>query len=478
MQDFRTESLLLNSEKPQLEILRGFKALLPVGLISLLGSLLGEWFKNNYILEPRQHFIIEASTLFLDAYVLNYSVHWFLNKKMEGQANFKSPNLFSCLANPLISLPKVFLSYFLLLVCTQVSLNFFEASPFPILFLLVFFIWAPYIVGYEYFSKPMPEEELEDDFDIFDESSSFPPQKLFMGKASWRIGFNRSIDFATKNLSLSVALVFAIWIGKVFPEFISLLFGDPMVDFKVIVVQKLLEWTSDMYLHSYIVWVLFSRLEPEERDELTIEKREIPAKVSLTYTPPFGLRMPVLAVIVLSVTILWSERKVQLGGIPNGEKIEIREVKIGEGEIVFKLEVQDEKSKLRWFRPERIRLLENPSTVVNLEKGENKPAATLPEETIPETKETKKDVSERSLEMLLLKREELVEASRIKISTSNGEAIETYQISPRSDALEVLIAFPIKKRASTAIPAVYELSYLSILGFKDPIYTFSDTSQP
>ncbi len=484
MQDSTKEPLSFISEKPQQEILKGFKALLPVGVLSLIGILVGEWIKNHYILEPKQNFLIEASSLFLDAYVLNYSIHWFLNRKLKKSNSEDTSNFIIRFLDPLISLPKVFLSYFLLLICTQVSLSFFEASPFPILFLLVFFIWAPYLVGFEYFAKAMPEDDLEADFDPFEEGASLPPPKLFMGKASWRIGFNRSIDFATKNLSLSVALVFAIWIGRVLPELISLLLGDPMIHFRVIFIQKVLEWSCDMYLHAYVVWVLFSRLEPEERDELRVEKREIPTKVTLTYVPPFGLRIPVLAVIVLSVTVLWSERKVQLGGIPIGESIEVIDAKIAEREVVFKLSVEDEKSMLRWFRPERLRLLENPSSRSSLDKKPTIGVNNLPVENkepdtdkVEEKDVVKKEVSEKSLEMLLLRREDLIEASRFRVTNSKGEEVESYQISPRSDKLELFIAFPIKKRSIKAIPPVYELSYLSILGFKDPVYTFSQSSK-
>lgn len=472
MQDLNPDSsITFVKQNPHVDILRGLKALLPVGLLSLFGIITGEWFKFSRMLEPKQHFLIETCILFLDAYVLNFAVHWFLNRKKK--LDEKRSILRDLGVQPFESVPKVFLSYFLLLICTQASFNFFEASPFPILFLLVFFIWAPYIVAFEFFAKPMPEDDSQDDFDPFDEMGpELPPQKMFMGKAVWRVGFNRSIDFATKNLSLSVALVFAIWIGRVLPEFFSLFLADPLIDFRAIILQKILEWACDMYLHVYIVWVMFSRLEPEEKQELEVELRELPEKVSLTFVPPFGLRVPVLAVLVLSATLLWSERKVQFGGIPNAHAISVNEVKVNENEIIFKLKVRDEISKLRWFRPERLRLLENPSDRAELDKISQ---IVAPKES--KDSEKKKDISERSIEMLLLKREELVEASRYKVTNTSGELIETYQISPRGDELEVLIVFPIKKRSSTALNPLYELSYLSVLGFKDAIYTFSDAKK-
>ncbi len=461
----------------------------PLAILGLLVFLFCEKVKFYQVLSPRNIFLLDSLVIFVDALLISTIVAEFMSQKRlsfkkelevvlddkseidnKNNISLRVLNTFKLLIPTLATLPKVLISYFLLVFFTQASLSLFEASPVPLLFLLVFFVWAPYFVAYERFAKELTKQDKEDEvIDFFDEGSEvIPPKRMFSGMSWWKLGFSRSIEFTSRNLSLSVSLVLSIWLAKVLPELLSTLIGDPLSDFKAVIFSNVLGWFLGLYLHIFTVRTIFNKLEPEEKDELSLLLKTKSPKVDLSYTPPFGVRTSVLISLALCCSFLWWERQIQIGGLSKAAQFKVLEVQSNEKELVLTLEITDELRKLRWFSPSRLRLFESKPVV---SEKENIPEKV--EEASKPTNPLGTPQINSTADIMRLLSEELEPPARYSVTDLNNKTLSAYQISPRAEPIKIIVAFPIKKRAKEASAPLYELSYLSIVGFKEVLYTFS-----
>ena len=472
-----------------------FLRILPFGAIVFAVYALIQWFKFSYILTNQKRFLLDTLMVFADSILINAVCILIVPPLL--LSKYPKQGLFSVFFSSLVSLPKVVLSYFFLMVLTQFSFEISQSSPIPALIILVLFIWAPYFVSMEQFAlqesqdKEIDEDELNN-FDPFDESLyTEKPKTFFSNKQPWRIGFSRSLEFTSKNSSLALSIVFVIWLVKVIPELIVSLTLDTNTSYQAHIIQSAITAIGAIIVNIAVFRTLFKGLEPAHREELLHtfgqEYKEFinPAVISV----PNGARITVLCLLVIFTTAIWSEKKIQVGSFPKEAKLIVSDYKAKEGEIVLKLEIQDEISKFRWFMPERFRFYEiNPEKTKKEKEAEN--GEQKKDQKQEDQKPTDLNVSENKLEpendslkkLVAILKEKLVNPLRLVVYDQEGKVLEPYQYSPRGGVLKVVLAFPVeavkqkKEVGGKVIKNLYEISYLNQFGIKQVLLTFSEDS--
>lgn len=460
--------------------------LIPLGLAVLFLYLVGAWLKFNYSIPPQQLFLIEFSILFGDACLLHCISLHFLSKKLRplsGGLSYISSLIAAC-----STAPKILLSYMGLMFFAQLSIEVFQPSPLPFLVLLIFFLWAPYICSYEYFAKEVSEKEIEEEsaYDPFDEYGNVDiPKRFFTRKSWWNLGYLRSLEFTSNHGSLALSVVFLVWLFRIVPELISGLMGDTYSSFIAVGVQVVFTWFGTLLVHLAIVKALFYSLQPEQRDELKSEEPLTNSDLVDPFQNPLGIRLSILSIILIFVTVLWSEKRFQTGAFPDSVERKLLEARFKETELIVEFELDDAERGYRWFDSSNFRFFEKTPeldegesvveggnlVIDNVENGKPSGQVSAP----GEVKEKKPDPFGPLLSLL---NEKLSRPNRVAVYDDTDALLEDYLISPRHGKIKVMIAFPLKRRAEGTVEPLLEVSYLSPFGFKDALFTFKKSAFP
>ena len=465
----------------------GFLSILPMGAILFIVYLVGEWFDFYTILTPQKRFLIEAVILIADSFFINAIAVFFVPLLMFGDQHKVAP--FKALAKSFSFLPKVIISYFVLMLFAQFAFEVSQSSPIPALIVLVFFIWAPYFVALEQFADQTPAEEDDDEdsnfLDPFDEQGfTERPKTLFSKKSVWQLGFIRSLEFTSKNASLAISIVFILWLVKVIPELLIGLTLDVNSSFSAVVLQVLTTCLGALFMNMYIVSAIFRALEPAQRSELYEPLSEDLKKKQpeIIISSPNGIRVAVLCLLVIFTTAIWSEQKIQLRSFPEGLSFTVNEFSKKDREVVFKLEIIDLKGKFRWFEPSRFRFLViDPKDKLKEKTAVEGNAAEKGKAVVEGASAAATPVPVPSFAgafapILKLLAEKLVTPSRVVVYDQGGKVIPERQYSPRDEKLKIVLAFPIRDEKKGKAPILYELSYLNPFGLKQVLLTFSEES--
>jgi hypothetical protein len=434
----------------------------PMGLAVLVLYLVGEWFKFHFPLEPQKRFLIDFSILLGDACLLHAITIKYLSgilRKKRGEfSNFES------IFHGVRTVPKVLLSYMGLMLFTQLSLDIFQSSPLPIFFILIFFIWAPYICSFEFFARTVSEQEIEEEdslLESLDESNYHDIRKrLVTRKSWWQLGYLRSIEFTTSKGSFALSIIFLIWLVRIIPELLIDLSFDPNTSFTSSAIQVVLSWMTGMFVHLTIIKTILFSLQPEQREELESDtKLESPSDM---FGNPVGIRVSILCILVLFTTMLWSERRFQSDTFPEFAVRSLVDVQFSDEELVLEVEIIDPDQKLRWLSPSRFRLLE--SSPEEVKKREEKKK---------ERRADKKADAPDPFEVLIsMMNETLVPPNRFVLYDKDRNLIPAHQLSPRDEGTVVVLAFPIRRHADKDIEPLYEVSYVNAFGYKEILFTF------
>lgn len=455
--------------------LKGFMMILPFALIVFLVYCGVEWFNFNNILDSQKRFTLEATILFADAYLINVVSLMLLPGLLFGE-RIKT-NLSKVILNSINQMPKVLLSYFLLMALTQFSFEVSQSSPIPALIVLVLFIWAPYFVSLEQFAEQKLDDEIKIEDEDFDSIDPFDdavfvekPKTLFSNKPAWRMGFSRSLEFTSKNTALSLSVVFVIWLVRVVPELLIGLTMDVNSNFNAVLLQVAATCLGAVFLNMFILSALFRGLEPAQRTELvhTFGDEYKDKQLPFIITSPNGIRISILCLLVIFTAAIWSEKRIQVNSFPSDLSFKIEDYQDRQDEVVFKIEIKDEASKLRWLNPNRFRFY-----VVGSDDKKDKGK----EEKAPENKQQEDPKNNETFQALIkMLNEKLVPPSRVVIYNSENKIIPIDQVSPRNEALKIVMAFPLKANLKGSNNSLYEFSYLNPFGLKQVLLTFSKES--
>lgn len=470
-----------------------------MGLPILLIYLLGEWFKFNYQLPSNQRFLIEFSILLGDAVLLHAIALWYLSHKVWKK---RGPfNLFQSLFNSVSTLPKVLLSYMGLMLFTQMSLDIFQSSPLPVFFILIFFIWAPYICSFEFFARTLSEQEIEEEdamYESMDETTYQEiPRRIITRKTWWHLGYLRSIELTSSRGTLALSVIFLLWLLRIIPELFVGLSSQPHESYLAHAVQITLTWLAGIFVHLSIVKTIYSTLPVEQRAEFDAdEKLEGPKDI---FANPIGIRLSILSILVLFTTMLWSEKRFQSEVFPEYAVRKLESVKFSDEEMILEMKITDADQALRWFHPSRFRLLELSAEDAKKREEELKQAeekrTAKKEKTEKVTKDEKtaeKDDSAKDLDqketqkgeekssrkadpfaaLVRMINEKVEQPNRYVVYDDKRVRLEDYQIAPRKEEVSVVVAFPIRKHADNTAQPLFEVSYVNPFGYKEVLFTF------
>ncbi len=470
---------------------KSFLKIFPFVVIIFAAYTIVEWVNFNYILTPQKKFALEILVLMADAFLLNAVAIAMLPSLV--MKDRKAKGIFEILVDSFASLPKVIISYFFLILLTQVAFEASQSSPIPALIVLVFFIWSPYFVAFEQFAEPTPakgEDDEEDAIDPFDEGGYLErPGTFFAKKNVWHLGMLRSIEFTSKNASLAISVVFVIWLIRVIPELLIGLTMNTNSSFSAVVLQVLATCLGAVLVNMFVVKSIFRSLEPAQREELAFTFKDYDPKVDadiFMISAPNGIRVAVLCLLVIFTTVVWSERRIQLGSFPEGMSFTVDHVEKNSTELQLKIKLEDPNSKFRWLEPRRFRFLgidpeekkkEAETEEADLQKEEiakNDKNVDLDPSSVGKSEVTKKEPSFESILKML--NEKLIAPSRIVVYDDKKNVIKEGQVSPRSEPLLLVLVFPLKENIAKKPNSLYEISYINPFGMKQVLLTFNEGS--
>ncbi|MCB0323761.1 MAG: hypothetical protein KDD69_09320 [Bdellovibrionales bacterium] len=305
-------------------------------------------------LEPQQLFLVIVFTLGANAWLLS-AVMMACIESMQG----KQPVAAILSRKALRFLPKVFFSYISLL-----SLVFCSALMLPLIFLVLFFIWAPaFCVGELY----VPQEEREDEEEDLDDDEFFVRRGrlerevgFFKNKSALELGFARSLQFGSRHAGTTLQVVILIWFANVVPSAAVDLLSSAYLGFTPVLLKIFLSSYSDVLATAVAAGAFLMLLPREARAEIGIEGGEAGEAVRPSLG---GVRLDgkkrVFAAIALcaaGATYLVFQEALRDQAMPAEVAPEVRDA--GRLHEQFRVEVTmtDPNRAFRWLEPLNFRL--------------------------------------------------------------------------------------------------------------------------
>ena len=334
----------------------------------------------------------------------------------------------------LLLLPKVFLSYLLLMSLLVVSL-----LQVPLFILVIFVIWAPVFCVCElYAASPKMEEEQGDG--LFEDEQLFPgmsgaydnsrvPQ-LFTGMRLWHLGFGRSMQFALRNLNLTAQLGVLLWFANVVPVALVDLVLRSDGSFFPMALKIAIPSFADVFVVCAAVAAFLLKLPVTAARELKLgstaerfSQLELTGRFSLRLG---GRRLPYVLMIALASLGSWVvyEQARDLRTMPGSVTMELREAVAEGGKFVLSFRGVDTKHSFRWLEPAAFRL----QFRVDLEES-----PVFPELDQAADKGAGKDGSKG----------EMLQPESIQIRRDDGTEVAADSATPSEQPLHFRLVFPL-----------------------------------
>lgn len=314
-----------------------------------------------YPIPERQKPLLGIMLVMVDAWFLG-AIAMVAIEIMQG----KRPDAQSSMVRAFYFLPKIFFSYFAVLLSG--ALAFF----FPVAFvLLVFFMWAPlFVVAETYVVEPVKEED-DDDLGLDDEMAAEERYKArlrrelsyFTGKAIWDVGLARSLRFGARFFAISLQFTLLFCFAYVVPLSLFLAVAGGKQTLLILFLQA----TSAKLLHVFAIgaWAgTFLVLIPgEAKDELSLKPYLSRPELTTRQLTLFRWvqKRRFFFSLLLIATLLSAMYLAQVAHLqarmPPGVKSElISAEKVGE-QFVVRFRLTDSKEQFRWLSPERFRVV-------------------------------------------------------------------------------------------------------------------------
>ena len=223
----------------------------------------------------------------------------------------------------------------------------------------VFLTWAPVFVAGEFFTKPIAEEEEDEDFDSgSEETFRHRPPRFFSGMSVIDIGIDRSFGFSIAHLGLTVSVLVLGWSAKVVPAALgSFLFGSS-THFGAVAVETFVSSLA-LGIVMAIAGVTFLGVLPKEaRRELELLDDSL-----LSHSPAPGRRRVFLralglfsttAAVIATLYLVQSLKGEQ--GFPQTSLPKTFSIAQKDGLLRIKFDVSDRERAFRWLDADRFRL--------------------------------------------------------------------------------------------------------------------------
>ncbi len=412
-------------------------------------------------LSSQQTFLVIIATVGATAWLISYAGIYCLS---EFRGIRVSPALL--LLRALHSMPKIFISYFLFLLCAFVLLSF----P-PLLLFAPFLIWAPAFCAAELFALPLkeadePHEEMFEDEVVYRKVIRF---RFFQGRPIWDPGLARSIAFAGQNLSLTLQFSLLGWAAAVIPAGLMILIAGYYPSFSSLMIESLITSFLQVLLFA-ASFVSFLLLLPQEAraeiglpaaDEImkNIPRTEVPDMLKFRHKKyPFFV-VAILVVISTQLTWQWMKHRHTM---PESVKVSVEGSQLTKDRFIVTLQLIDDGQLFRWLDPARLRLelLDKDGKPVVIPSPGSAALGSGASASAPVSA-----VSGETTEKPADSKPKLIEPERVMPFGVDGTALEEANFTPYARPLRLVLYF--------APPAVasgkFRLYHGSLFGLGEPV---------
>ena len=371
------------------------------------------WISQNRALVPEELFISSLMLLFADAWLMCACGMFAFEL-----ARREQPIVGRLIQRSLLLLPKVFLSYAILVVVLAAS------AVYPLLIAFsIFFFWAPVFVIGELFSKPIQFRDDDEETYIDEEGEVATRRKeyLFSGQSIISLGFGRSIGLVIAQMPLTIELLVLFISAKLIPAAVLRLLSGP---FPAPLAQSVEVFSSNTLLGLLLVTAgtAFTALLPKQaREEVALGRAD--ERVKLHRPWPFGSAIILFVLSPLTV-LCWfylQSSAVKQSDLP--QEVVVTSVDTArEGEtLIWRVRLEDTQYQFRWLEPEHFEVQYEVPKGPSKSTKQGPPVPTLPalfrvEPQLP-----------------------TLEISRAYVFDENGKYLESYR--PHIGALEVELRF-------------------------------------
>lgn len=343
-----------------------FSSILALAFFPAIIRLILNIVQISYPLRPNGIFLVLFIAALAFSWQLTATSSFLIERLRGGQSRIGSH-----VGHGLNNLPKVFFSHalFLSLVGVFSSSLFFPGGDFSPgsralvasgIVLGFFLVWAPAFVAGEFFSKPVEVDDHEDEFDPFEEDDALfrrPNrfQRVFSGMGVIDLGVERSVQFASKHMRLTVEVVILAWCVEVIPAALAAAIFGSSTNLLTIGADSLLSSVFVGFMLCNIGYVFLLTLPREARDELSLPDRVTAPERGKRAIASRALFIGLVLLSIFATIFLW-ERISGENDFPDALKPAVPAVALTGDTVNLSINLDDKQFSYRWLNLERFRL--------------------------------------------------------------------------------------------------------------------------
>ncbi len=360
------------------------------------------------------------------------------------QGQGRAESLVTTGIHALHNLPKILISYVILIMLTLLGVVLA-----PLMCFVVFFIWAPFFCVGELFMPDQVVSRDEDDYGWDDEPAEPDQQRVFAQRGILELGFGRSIALASRNLAPTLQVASLFWFVATVPGALVALFFGPKISLACQLLQVSLTSLAMMFAMGAVSAIFLDLLGKEARLELKLplETPAAPAGFGPHRRPLRFDRMFLVMMVLVFVAAIatWFQHRVDelQRVIPADTAIETGGAVVEGQRIAVTLKISDPVTELRWLDPNQFVLsVGGPADENDLRSGIG--LELMRGLGAPAGEGGKKED---------LPKKQLAPLSRAYPFNSDGEPIENSKFAPYPKPLKLVLYFNIPDIAPPARPA-------------------------
>ncbi len=249
-------------------------------------------------------------------------------------------------------LPKIFLSYAALL-----SLVLCSALVLPLVFLVLFLVWAPAFCVGELFVPQDKQKDLHDDEphdeDYFAKSRAPKPKlSFFKNKSIFELGFARSLQFGAKHAVLTLQVAILIWFANVLPSALVDVLSGSYYGFASTVAKIFLSSYGDVLATAVSGCAFIMLLPSEAKTEIGVsDDAQMPKISRIASFQGRSWIFFLLSVVAAGSTYVVLSHALSAEEMPQGVLSEVRTAEKFNEQFVVELHLNDSQRAFRWLNP-------------------------------------------------------------------------------------------------------------------------------
>ncbi len=427
------------------------KALFLWSLIPAVVEVLVSWQVFSGPTSPQQILLLQVMQAIASAWLITVITMQAI------QTQRGEPLSYSALASSAIrNLPKTFISYAALVCVVVLSL-----IVLPLVFLALFFIWAPlFCVGELYVEDDsIDDEDFEEPFDLDEDEIRSRPLFFFKNKSVLELGFARSLQFGARHISTTSKLAVLVIFAGVFPVASVDLLTPGYGNFTPEVIKIFFSSFCSAVVVGIAAGAFLVMLPDGAREEIGVSKLSDQEEKESGKRRFVNLDKKIAPFVVLLLVslgcggLIW-QNILHSYRMPDNVLTEVRSTEIVGRQFVVDLRLSDPGRRFRWFNEEgfRIRYAKARSSLMGLSDNTG---------TAVSKKAGAADGDERKMS----------KQNRLVALDINGNEIPLHRLLPHDGPLLLRIYFDTPDPATD----ISEFSLFYVSHFDESRYLYSGT---